>query len=520
MLTYRGTGSIALSAALAALLQVSLPAAATDTVFTGAFDVGPQGNPQKFNPLTASAGFGFYNKYFNTLTLYDPAFQKISGDLAESWSFSKDGKSFTIKLRKGVRWHDGAPFTAADVKFTLGLIKDPDMASVFAVRFADVVNIRVADEQTVVLELLNMDASLPDALTNVMILPNHLLSKFTANELRTSDWWKTPVGTGPFKWNKYVPDQYVELLANPDYFRGKPKINRLVNRYFKDSSSAAIALAAGEINYSYLTQDQIRDGAGKNVQVISGQSMVLNYIGLNNQDPRFKDVRVRQALLYAIDRAAIVKNIYKGSAVASNCVLSSQKYIPQDANSYDLNLSKAKALLEEAGWSKLNHGEPLELLTYYNDQLSKDVVASLQVMFGQIGVTVKPRFVDAPTYGQIVDAGKFSMVFAGAGNGPDPASLMPLLHSSYAPPKGVNRMRVRIPELDKLFDAGQAETDDAKRNDVYKQLCRITNQQLPWIPLWVANRYGGYTKNVTNFVWTPSPGGGRYQDNPENWTLR
>ena len=81
-------------------------------------------------------------------------------------------------------------------------------------------------------------------------------------------------------------------------------------------------------------------------------------------------------------------------------------------------------------------------------------------------------------------------------------------------------MRVRIPELDKLFDAGQAETDDAKRNDVYRQLCRITNQQLPWIPLWVANRYGGYTKNVTNFVWTPSPGGGRYQDNPENWTLR
>jgi peptide/nickel transport system substrate-binding protein len=521
MFAYRITGKLFLPAALAALLNVSVAANVTESAFIGAFDVGPQGNAQKFNPLTAPAGFSFYNKYFSTLTLYDAGFQKISGDLAESWSFAKDGKSFTIKLRKDVKWHDGQPFTANDVKFTLGLIKDPDMASLFAVRLGDVVSIKATDEHTVVLELANMDASIPDALTSIMMLPQHLLAKYTTKELRTSDWWRNPVGTGPYKWTKYLPDQYVELSANPDYFRGKPKIAKLVNRYYKDSSAAAIALAAGEIQYTYLTLDQVKENQSSHAfNVISGPSQVLNYIGINNNDPRFKDVRIRQAILMAIDRGAIIKNLYGGNAQPGQCALTLPKFVPADINKYEASPAKAKALLDEAGWARLNKGEPLEILTYYNDQVSKDVIATMQSMLAQVGINLKPRFVDAPTFGQLVDAGKFSLVFAGAGNGPDPSTLMPLLHSAYAPPKGVNRMRVNLPELDKLFDAGQSEVNEAKRTDIYKQMCRVTNAQLPWIPLWVANRYGGFSKRAQNVIWTPAPGGGRYQDSPENWMLK
>jgi peptide/nickel transport system substrate-binding protein len=521
MFANRLTGKVILPAALAALLNLAGAAQAADNVFVGAFDVGPAGNAQKFNPLTAPAGFGFYNKYFSTLTLYDVGLQKISGDLAESWSYSKDGKQLSIKLRKGVKWHDGHAFTATDVKFSLELIKDPEMASVFSVRLNDVVAIKVQDEHTVLLEMVNPDASLPDALTSIMMVPQHLLAKFTTKELRSSDWWKTPVGTGPFKWGKYLPDQYVELTANADFYRGKPKLDKLVNRYFKDGSAAAIALAAGEIQYSYLTLDQVKENQSSHAfNVVSGASHVLNYLGINNNDARFKDVRIRQAILMAIDRNAIVKNIYNGSATIGNCALTLPKYVPGDINKYDTNIAKARALLDEAGWSKINKGEPLELLTYYNDQVSKDVVASVQSMLAQIGINVKPRFVDGPTYGQLVDAGKFSIVFAGAGNGPDPSAMMPLMHSSYAPPKGVNRMRVSIPELDKLFDAGQAESNDASRTDIYKQMCRITNAQLPWIPLWVANRYGGFSKSAKNVIWTPAPGGGRYQDLPETWSTR
>lgn len=521
MFASRLTGKYLLPAALAAFYGLSGAACAADQVFIGAFDVGPSGNAQKFNPLTAAAGFSFYNKYFSTLTLYDASLQKISGDLAESWTYAKDGKSLTIKLRNNVKWHDGKPFTAADVKFTLELVRNPALASVFAPRLADVGAISTPDAQTVLLELTRADVTLPDALTAIMIVPQHLLAAVPITEMRNSAWWKSPVGTGPFKWSKYLPDQYVELNANPDFYRGKPKLDKLINRYFKDGSAAALALAAGEIQFTYLTMDQVKENQGsKAYDVMSGPSHVLNYLGINHNDPRFKDVRVRQAILYAIDRNAIIKSIYNNSASVANCALTLPKFQPAKLNKYETSVDKAKALLAEANWQQINQGQPVELLTYYSDQVSKDVIATLQSMLAQVGINLKPRFVDSPTYSQLVDAARFSMVFAGGGNGPDPGALLPMMHSSYAPPKGVNRMRVNLPALDALLDAGQLETDTGKRDALYKDVCAITNAQLPWIPLWSAKRYGGVGKNVQQMIWTPAPAGGRYQDFPELWKLR
>ena len=514
----KSAGKAIIFMALAAILGAAASAGTAHQIFTGAFDVGSAGNAQKFNPLTASAGFSFYNKYFGTLTLYDVGLRKVSGDLAESWAYSTDGKSLVIKLRKGVKWHDGKPFTSADVKFTLELVKNPEMASVFASRLHDVSAIGAPDTHTVVLELMRMDASLPDAFTNIMMVPEHLLGKIPVKDLRTSNWWKSPVGTGPFKWSKYAPDQFVELVANPDFYRGKPILSKLVNRYFKDGSAATIALQAGEIQFSYMTLDQVKENRStKAVNVIAGPSHVLNYIGFNNKDPLFKDVRVRQAILLAIDRPAIVKSLYGSTATIANCVLTLPQYIPKDINQYRTNVQQARALLVAAGW---HHDEPLELLTYYGDQASKDVVAVLQAMLAQIGINIKPRFVDGPTFGTIVDSNKFSLVYAGGGNGPDPGTLVPLMKSSYMPPKGVNRMRVAIPELDQLFDAAQQEPDDDKRALIYQQMCRVTNSQLPWIPLWAGDRFGGFAKNVQNVIWTPAPGGGRYQDFPERWSIK
>jgi peptide/nickel transport system substrate-binding protein len=518
MIVMKKSGKIIFSTVLAAMLGLAASAAAADQIFTGAFDVGAAGNAQKFNPLTAPAGFSFYNKYFGTLTLYDVGLQKISGDLAESWAYAKDGKSLTIKLRKGVKWHDGKPFTAADVKFTLELVKNPEMASVFSSRLNDVSAVKAQDAHTVVIELARMDASLPDAFTNLMMVPEHLLGKIPVKDVRTSNWWKSPVGTGPFKWAKYTPDQFVELVANPDFYRGKPLLAKLVNRYFKDGSAATIALQAGEIQFSAMTLDQVKENQStKAVEVIAGPSHVLNYIGFNNSNPRFKDLRVRQAILLAIDRNAIVKHIYNNTATVGNCALTLPQYVPPDINKYETNVQQAKALLDAAGW---NRSESVEMLTYYGDQASKDVVAVLQYMLAQVGINVIPRFVDGPTFGTIVDANKFGLVYAGAGNGPDPGTLVPLMKSSYAPPKGVNRMRVNVAELDKLFDAAQQETDDAKRTLIYRQMCRVTNAQLPWIPLWVGNRFGGFSKRVQNVIWTPAPGGGRYQDYPERWSVK
>lgn len=503
------------------LATASATCAADGKVLTGAFDVGPGGNAQKFDPLTASAGFTWYNKYFNTLVLYDVNFERISGDLAQDWRVSPDGKVITLHLRKDVKWHDGKPFTSRDVKFTLELVKNPDLGSAFASRLESVTGVDAPDPYTVVLTLKAPNTPLLDTLTSLMIVPEHLLAGISAKDLRNADWWRSrPVGTGPFKWVRYETDQYVELAANADYYRGRPKLDKLVNRYFKDGGAAALALQAGEIQFSYLTLDQVKESRSNSLFTVTvGASQVLNYLGFNNDDPRFKDARIRRAILMAIDRDSIIKTLYAGQAVTGNCVYTQKQYVPADLMTYAYDAAKARQLLAAAGWER-SKGAPIELITYYGDQLSKDVLATIQSQLAEVGVQVVPRFVDGPTFTTVVDSGKFSMVFAGGGNGPEPDAVSPLMESAYAPPKGMNRMRVAIPELDKLFDDGRQEVDAAKRIDIYKSICRMTNARLPWAPLWMSNRFGGIGKRVKNMVWTPAPGGGRYQDNAESWSIQ
>ncbi|RAR53327.1 peptide/nickel transport system substrate-binding protein [Paraburkholderia unamae] len=487
---------------------------------TGAFDTGPAGAPQQFNPLTATAGYSWFNKYFGTLVLYNAEMTKIEGDLASDWNVSPDGKTITFHLRKGVKWQDGQPFTAKDVKFTLDLLKNPDLPNQFWARLADIQSVAVPDDNTVVLTLGKPNLALVDALTNVMIVPEHALASIPVKDLRTAAWWKTqPVGTGPFKWGKYVPDQYVELDANPGYYRGRPHIDALINRYFKDDGAAVLALQSGDIQYSYMSLAQVRNTKAERFRTIAGPSRVVNYVGVNFSDPRFKDLRVRQALLMAIDRAGLIKNLYAGQAQVANCVLTEPQYVPSNLKPYAYDPAAAKRLLDEAGWSKFA-GQPIELLTYYTDPVSRNAMAVIQAMFAAVGVNVQPRFVDAPTYGELVRAGKFAMTFAGTTNGPDPDVLSSVLMSQYAPPRGYNLMRVNMPELDKLFDEGRAATDTAKRSSVYQDVCRYTNANLPWLPVLEANRFAGVSTQVQDFVWTPAPGGGRYMDHPERWSVK
>lgn len=500
------------------LALCTLGTASADKVITGAFDQGPGGAPQLFNPLTNTAGFTWLNKYYSTLVLYDMNFKKISGDLATSWVVADGGKKFTFILRDGVKWHDGTPFTSKDVKFSIDLANNPDSGSGFAAKFGNIKGIQTPNARTVVLTLSKPNAALLDALTNFMILPSHLLSKIPAKELRNSAWWRTnPVGTGPFMWSKYVPDQYVELKANPSYYKGKPKIDRLVNRYFKEQAAAVLALKSGDIDFTYLTLDDTKTLAGANVNIIAGPSQVANYLGFNNGDPLFKDVRIRQAIMQAIDRATIVKQLYGGGAELANCPVTNAKFVPKGINTFPYDPDKAKQLLQAAGW---NSNQNVEVMTYYGDQLSKDVLITIQQMLAQVGFKVTPRFVDVPTYNQITAGNGFQMVYAGIGNGPDPDTLYPSMHSDFIPPNGTNRMKVQIPALNTLFEQGQQTISPAARAKIYQSMCALVNQNLPWDVLWTAKRFGGANKNLQNFVWTPAPAGGRYQDNAEDWDIR
>lgn len=517
--------AIALAALVTTAAVPAFAAPAQAATLSGGFDVGPGGFQGNFNPLAATAGFTWLSIYYEPLITYDEKLQKVVGVLAQSYEVSPDQLTYTFKL-VDAKWHDGKPFTAKDAKFTMGLATNAKTGSVLAARLKAVSSAEAPDDHTLVIKLSAPTASILDTLTKVMMLPEHALASIPADQLAKNTWWSTtPIGTGPFKFTKYVSDQYVELAANTDYRGGKPALERVINRYFADPAAAIAALRAGEIQFTYVDANDVptfKDN--KAFKVIEGNSFVVNYLGFNHDSPIWKDVRVRKAVMYAINRDAIIKSLYGGAAKPANCAYVAEQLVPTEIDSYAYDPEKAKKLLEEAGWDEINGSKPITVLTYYTTPLATNVLAAVQAMLAQIGINIVPRAVDTPTYNSIVlnpqpDVSQFQMVYAGLQNGPDAGSINVGLNEKQIPPAGPNVVRARMPELNTTLDAALGETDSAKRNARYQDVCKVMNSNLPWATLWVANRYGIVSTKVQNFVWTPAPGGGPYKTDPQKWSM-
>ena len=520
--------SLVMAGLLLGATALSAPVfAQSGKIITGGFDVGPGGFPGNFNPMSATGGFTWFTTYFEPLVTYNAELTALEGNLATEYSVSEDQLKYTFKLAEET-WHDGEAFTSADVKYTIELAKNPASASVFAARLSNVASVDTPDDRTVVVTLSAPNASILSTFAQLMILPEHALSKMKPEEIAGSTWWSTtPIGTGPFKFTQYVTDQYVELAADEDYRRGRPKVDHLVNRYFKNPAAAVAALRAGEIQFTYVESDEAPSFAGNDqFRVVEGASFVVNYIGFNQRVDYWKDVRVRQAVMYAIDRNAIIESLYGGAAKPANCGYVADQLVPQGLNDYAYDPEKARALLAEANWSQIAGNQPITWLTYYGSPQAANVMAAVQAMLAEVGINVVPRVVDVPTYNATVykegtpDWNAFPMTYAGLQNGPDPAGLNPGLNQSQLPPAGANVMRIEMPELSAAFDAALAETDQTQVNAEWQDVCRVMNEQLPWGTMWVANRYGVASNQLENFVWVPAPAGGPYQAHPELWDIK
>ena len=185
--------------------------------------------------------------------------------------------------------------------------------------------------------------------------------------------------------------------------------------------------------------------------MIEGNSFVVNYLGFNQEVPLWKDVRVRQAVMHAINRDAIVQSLYRGAAEIANCGYVADHLLPSGIDAYAYDPEKAKQLLAEAGWDKINGSKPIPLLTYYNTPLASNVLAAVQAMLAQVGINVVPRAVDTPTYNATIyaqspDWSQFPLVYAGLQNGPDPSAINIGLNEKQIPPAGANFLRIRMPE--------------------------------------------------------------------------
>lgn len=297
-------------------------------------------------------------------------------DLAEKWEFSSDNKTLTFALRKGLKWHDGQPFTAKDVEFTIhiagynmgGYILTRYLAP-FVVGVQDFIDaktdkisgLKVVDDYTVQFDLIkasNRDLIF-DAFNYISIAPVHILADFLKDrskiqELLKSEWATTPkhVGLGPFKVVEYVPDQYVVYEPNAGYHFGKPKLDKLIYRSFADRQTLTAAVEKKEIDVGWIAESEW--DRLKKLDFLTyrtPRATLATGTTFNAAQPYLSDVRVRQALLHAIDRDAIIQKIYFGASEKINTLLYTAKYGESpNLKKYEYDPAKAKQLLKDAGW--------------------------------------------------------------------------------------------------------------------------------------------------------------------------
>lgn len=290
---------------------------------------------------------------FNGLTAHNGENEVIPG-LAESWEFDEASCTYTFHLREDVKWHDGADFTAHDVKFTIEAITDPENGSENAPNFEDVEEITVVDEHTVSFRLAAPNIAFLDYMT-MAVLPEHLLA---GEDMQESDFFRNPIGTGPYKLARWDTGQAITLVKNEEYFQGEPGIDTIIFKIVTDDNARAVQMESGELDLALLTPKDAQSFDGRE-GYICYDMQTSDYRGIlfNFGNDYWTDNRdIIPAICYAIDRESIVDAVLLGQGIVAYGPLQRNIYNNEDVEHYDYDPQKSRELLEDAGCTMGNDG--------------------------------------------------------------------------------------------------------------------------------------------------------------------
>lgn len=328
---------------------------------------------------------------FNGLTAHNGENEVVPG-LAAGWELDEASNTYTFHLEEGVKWHDGEPFTAADVKFTIEAIMDPDNGSENAPNYEDVEEITVVDEKTVSFRLSAPNAAFLDYMT-MPVLPAHLLS---GENMQESEFFRNPVGTGPYKLESWDAGQSIVLEKNEDYFKGAPHIDRVVFKIVTDDNAKALQMEAGELDLALLTPKDAGNFADRE-DYICYDMQTSDYRGiLFNFHHEFwnKNRDIIPAVCYAIDREAIIDTVLLGQGIPAYGPLQRNIYNNEAVEHYDYNPEKARQILEASGCVMgedgiyIRGGEPLAFVISVGagDQVRIDMARAAAQQIREIGI--------------------------------------------------------------------------------------------------------------------------------------
>ena len=433
---------------------------------------------------------------YSTLTRQDKDGGIVPG-LAEKWDIAPDGLTYTFSINPKATWHDGKPVTADDVAFSLTSLSDPRTKSIYASRFTSVKGVKafrdgsapsvagyqVIDPKTFRIVLDSPVAPMLGQLgVQAAILPKHVLGAVKPEELDKHPFWSNPtVGSGPFKFIRYQTDQFMELDRHDQHHLGAAGFPKLLLR-IGNQDTLQVQLQKGEVDIAAVPIEEVpRLKTLPNLNVYAFQSTVAQSLYFNLDRPFLKDLRVRQAMSYAVDRASIAKTVNGDAALAVYGPVNAPAWaISPNLMKYPYDPDKARQLLKDAGWS----ASQKILYRYPTGNKARELMAPLiQDLFKGVGIDLDLRVSDFATMQSDAREGKFDLLSLGNQNGYDPDSLANQYKSNAFPPEGVNFGKYANKRVDEIFTAAAAEREQAKRATLYHEFQDFVSRELPRI--WV-----------------------------------
>ena len=407
--------------------------------------------------FSTTVELGVLNQIYDTLLYYSPDGTKDPEPrIAESYEISDDGLDYTFHLRDDVTFHDGTPVTADDVVFSIELYKASEYQGS---QISMLSSVEATDEHTVVCHL---DAPYSPFLQGIC---SPMIASKAYYESSEDDFVNNPIGTGPYKFVSRAKGSNIKLEANEDYYRGAPEIKEVTFEVIPDSSTKAIALQTGEVNFAEIdsaTKPQLE--ANPAITIAEVPTSAFSYIAMNTEKEPFNDVKVRQAINYAIDRDNLVAVCYDGEAEVNSNICAKERFgYSDDQFQYTYDPEKAKELLAEAGIeTPYDLGEILVAEKYSN--LATVIQNDLKAVGLDVTISVK----EFNSYISDLQNGSYGLTALNMTLEGDTQTLEMAFTSDYI---GIaNNARYSDEEMDKLFEQARTETDNDKRAEIFNEI--------------------------------------------------
>ena len=437
---------------------------------------------------------------FDGLVARDATFH-FTPALAESWE-QPEPLTLVFHLRDGVRFGDGRPMTARDVVWTIDSMRSGQVISPKTASYASVDTVEARDARTVILHLKHADNFL---LTNLSTGAFGVVPEGSGR-----DFWRHPVGTGPFRFVSQQIDQDVVAERNPLSWAGAPKIERVRFRVVPDAITESLEMekGSGDVAVNSLPMDALPVLAARpNLVVEDSAGTQVQYLGFNLRDPLLKDARVRQAIACAIDRKLIIQTLLRGHAQLAESLLPVSHWAyTGDGPRYDYDPARAAQLLNDAGYPSRQDGERFHLtMKTSTDEGTRLLAAVLQQQLAKVGISLDLRSYEFATFYSDLNRGAFQMYslrWIGGNEQPDIFSYA--YSTARFSPQGLNRSHYSNPQVDTLLAEAAESADTDRRRADYVEAQQILARDLPAITLWYRDTVVVHNRRLTHVVPTGS----------------